>query len=269
MHILVTNDDGIHAPGILSLAAALSRRHTVTVVAPDRERSAASHSLTLEHPLTVKEVTRQEVPGLTLYAVNGTPVDCVRIGLGPLSKTPIDLVIAGINNGANLGADISYSGTVHAALEGAVCGVPSMAFSLRVAPGDQRTDVCGRFDAAAARAAALVDCLPDAVGQKDIVLNVNFPAQDPAGAPLRACAQGISVYDTVFQEQADPFGRNFYWVCAVRNETDYNERYRTDVYWSDRGCATVTPLAWNATVPAAIPDLASQLERAMKCLEDR
>lgn len=269
MHILITNDDGVHAPGILSLAAALRRRHQVTVVAPDRERSAASHALTLSHPLTVKEVTRGEVPGLTLYSVNGTPVDCVRIGLGPLTDVPVDLVAAGINNGSNLGADISYSGTVHAALEGAVCGVPSMAFSLRVAPGDQKTDLEGRFDAAAARAAALVDCLPLGLLREGCIYNVNFPARGSAQAPLRVCGQGISVYDTVFQTQDDPFGRKFYWVCAVRNETDYNEQHRTDVYWSDQGFTTVTPLVWNATSGPVSEKLEQALADVEACLGGR
>ena len=194
MHILLTNDDGVHAPGILKLAAALSRRHTVTVVAPDRERSAASHSLTLDRPLTVREVTREEVPGLTLYAVNGTPVDCVRIGLGPLSGTPFDLVVAGINNGANLGTDISYSGTVHAALEGAVCGVPAVAFSLCVAPGDQGADRAGRFDQAASMAAVIVEGAPLSLMGSRWIMNVNFPWELRAQGPcIRVCEQGISV----------------------------------------------------------------------------
>lgn len=268
MHILLTNDDGVHAPGILALAAALSCSHDVTVVAPDRERSAASHALTLDRPLTVKQFVRSEVPDLTLYGVNGTPVDCVRIGLGPLSGTPVDLVVAGINNGANLGADISYSGTVHAALEGAVCGVPSVAFSLRIAPGEQKRDAAGRFSAAARRAAAFVEHMPvELLDAGKYICNVNFPAElvDSEDC-VRVCEQGISVYDTVFQTQDDPFGRQFYWVCAVRNETDYNEIHKTDVYWSDRGYITVTPLSWNATAGSVIPALKTKLRETATCL---
>lgn len=246
MHILLTNDDGVHAEGILALAAALAEDHQVTVVAPDRERSAASHSLTLDRPLTVKTVEKEGLP-CRMYAVNGTPVDCIRIGAGPLAQAPVDLVVAGINNGANLGTDISYSGTVHAAMEGAVCGYPSVAFSLRIAPGDQKHSRRGRFDSAARMAAAFVANLDGPLLAGTPVYNVNFPAADvPAG--MKICVQGLSVYDTVFQQQNDPFGRTFYWVCAVKNESDYNAVHRTDVFWSDQGFITLTPLDWNATM---------------------
>lgn len=261
MRILLTNDDGVHAPGILKLAEALNRENEVTVVAPDRERSAASHALTLDRPLTVKEIIREDLPHLKLYSVNGTPVDCVRIGVSSLCEAPVDLVVAGINNGANLGADISYSGTVHAALEGAVCGIPALAFSLRVPPGDQRGEAAGRFDEAARLAAALTGKLPLDLLAGRYIYNVNFPAQvEGCEGRIRICEQGISVYDTVFQTQDDPYGRRCYWVCAVKNDDPYNEEHQTDVYWSDRGFITVTPLSWNATAQALLSDLREWLQ---------
>lgn len=254
MHILLTNDDGIHAPGLRKLAAALAAEHHITVVAPDRERSAASHSLTLDRPLTVKSIEAENMGNCRMYAVNGTPVDCVRLGVDPLAPEPIDLVVAGINNGANLGTDISYSGTVHAAMEGAVCGFPSVAFSLRIAPADQKHSAAGRFEEAARLAARFVSNLPQNLLEGTPVLNVNFPADIPC-AGVKICPQGQSMYDTVFQQQDDPFGRTFYWVCAVKRPTDYNDRYRTDVYWSDRSYITITPLDWNATVPSMFAPL--------------
>ena len=124
MHIMVTNDDGIHAPGILALAEALRELGEVTVVAPDRERSAAGHSLTLHSPLRIFELR----PGF--FAVDGTPTDCVNMGIHSMLPFRPDLVVSGINHGANLGDDITYSGTVAAAMEATLMGIPAMAVSL-------------------------------------------------------------------------------------------------------------------------------------------
>ena len=260
MHILLTNDDGVHAPGLMKLAAALAEHHKVTVVAPDRERSAASHSLTLGQPLLVKSIESEAPQSCRIYAVSGTPVDCIRVGLDPLIDSPVDLIVSGINNGANLGTDISYSGTVHAAMEGAVCGYPAVAFSLRIAPADQKHSARGRFDRAASMAAAFIANLPEDLLQGTPVFNVTFPASDtPAGT--RVCMQGRSVYDTVFKTQDDPFGRTFYWVCAVKNPSDYNDRFKTDVYWSDRNYITITPLDWNATMSSMLDPLKEQAEK--------
>ena len=123
MRILVTNDDGIHSPGLTALAKALSRVGEVWVVAPDRERTAVAHAVTLHKPLRVHQI------GTRIYAVNGTPVDCVNLAVLKLLPAPPDLLVSGINKGVNLGDDVLYSGTVSAAMEGTILGVPSMAVS--------------------------------------------------------------------------------------------------------------------------------------------
>lgn len=247
MQILITNDDGVYAPGIRALAAALQPAHAVTIVAPDRERSAASHSLTLDRPLSVKEVALNGLESSKVYAVNGTPVDCVRLGVSVLAPET-QLLLSGINNGANLGGDISYSGTVHAALEGAVCGLPAMALSLRIPPDRQKRSDPEEFVAAAELAAQLLKQLPELPPQ-NLIYNINFPASKLRAGHhcLKVCPQGESVYDSVFQRNDDPFGREYYWICAVANETDYNEKNQTDVFWSDRNFVTLTPLRWNMT----------------------
>lgn len=247
MHIILVNDDGVHAGGLLALAAALGRDNRVTVVAPDRERSATSHSITLDRPLTVREVVHEDMPDTLFYSVNGTPVDCVHMAQA-LCGGQADLFVSGINNGANLGGDISYSGTVHAALEASALGYPAIALSLRIAPHAQRTNEIARFRTAAAFSAQIIRTMPlrDLDG---IIWNINFPADVEACPPeIRVCPQGKSVYDSVFEKQADPFGREVYWLLAKENSSGYNETHKTDVYWSNAGYATATPLTWNATV---------------------
>ena len=172
--ILVSNDDGVHSAGIAALAEALRDLGQVVVVAPDRERSAVSHSLTLHRPLRVEEI------GPGRYAVDGTPTDCVNLGVnGILPRRPA-LVVSGINKGANLGDDVTYSGTVSAAMEGTLLGLPAFAISL-LGRGDFRFEVAARF---ARRLAAWVfeRGLPP-----DTLLNVNVPAPLD-GEPIRGFA---------------------------------------------------------------------------------
>lgn len=249
MDILITNDDGVHAAGLIALAQALKDKHNLTIVAPDCERSGMSHALTLHRPLTVNEVYREDLEGVRIYSVNGTPVDCVHVGLDALVHD-VDLLIAGINNGGNLGGDVAYSGTVHAALEGCVCGVPSIALSQRMSPGTRPEDKQTAFVRAAAYSAQIVDQLA-LRALDEIIYNINFPRTSPEDAAripaVKVCEQGVSPYSTEFRKQDDPFGRTYYWVYATDNTSDYNLVHKTDVYWSDLGFATVTPMRWNFT----------------------
>src|SRR5215475_11410086 len=192
--ILVTNDDGVHAAGLAALAAALEDLGDVYVVAPDREQSAVGHALTLHRPLRVTQM------GERRFAVNGTPSDCVNLAvLGLLPERPV-LVASGINHGSNLGDDVTYSGTVSAAMEGALLGVPSVAFSL----------VSGDF-AEAGRVAQLVVAriLVEGLPPKTL-LNVNVPAGTVRG--LRTTRLGHRVYSDKIVEQRDPRGRPYYWI---------------------------------------------------------
>jgi len=197
--ILVSNDDGVHSDGIKKLAAALGRLGRVYVVAPDRERSAASHSLTLHRPLRVNEVASRT------YSVDGTPTDCISIGVnaGILPSRPV-VVVSGINRGVNLGEDVTYSGTVSAAMEGTLFGIPSVAVSL--APGDGFD-----FGRAAAFSTRLVRHVLDSGLPPDTLLNVNVPAVRRIKG-YRITTQGKRFFSDNVIEKVDPRGRKYYWI---------------------------------------------------------
>ena len=196
--ILVSNDDGIHSEGIKALARALRRVGEVYVVAPDRERSAVSHSLTLHRPLRV------ELHGTNAYAIDGTPTDCINIAVNGILKKRPDLVVSGINKGGNLGDDVTYSGTVSAAMEGTLLGIPSIAISL-VSRDNFDFTLAARFAVRLARF-VLKNGLP-----KDTLLNVNVPeGVDIKG--YRVTKQGKRFYGDAVVEKVDPRGKKYYWI---------------------------------------------------------
>jgi 5'-nucleotidase len=199
--LLLCNDDGVRSEGIAALSTALKELGTVYIVAPDRERSAASHSLTLTHPLRVEKL------GPRSYSVDGTPTDCVNLGVnGILKGKKIDLLVSGINKGANLGDDITYSGTVSAAMEGTILGIPSIAVSV-VTRSKFRFDVASEFAVIVARK-VMHNGLPD-----DTLLNVNvpnLPREKISG--VRMTRMGKRVYGDVIVEKRDPRGRKYYWI---------------------------------------------------------
>lgn len=207
MNILLTNDDGIQAVGLRSLYHALLRAgHEVRVVAPVTEMSAVGHAVTLAAPLRVKEFDEKDFKG---QGVSGTPADCVKLGLTTLLDSPPDLVVSGINAGANVGVDILYSGTVSAATEGALMGLPALAVSYDdFAP----TDLSGQGDYAASLIARLDwTSLP-----KHCVVNLNFPALPVDRTKgLRVCPQTRAAYDDWYEERVDPRGRKYYWLTGV------------------------------------------------------
>jgi len=245
MKILVSNDDGYLATGINVLTAALEQVADVVVVAPDRNRSAASNSLTLSTPLRVSEF------GPNRYKVDGTPSDCVHLALTGLLDYEPDLVVSGINHGANLGDDVIYSGTVAAAMEGRFLGLPTIAVSL-----------VGRklqhFDTAAAVAAELVQKIERAPLASDVVLNVNVPnvsADDLAG--VRATRLGFRHKSEQILKDTDPYGQPIYWVGPAGAGQDAGEG--TDFFAIEEGFASVTPLKVDLTRHDAIDDLSMWL----------
>ena len=233
--ILVTNDDGVHAAGLLALAAALDGLGEVHVVAPDREQSAVGHALTLHRPLRVTQV------GERRFAVNGTPSDCVNLAvLGLLPERPV-LVVAGINHGSNLGDDVTYSGTVSAAMEGTLLGVPSMAVSQADAGAE-------RFEGAAAVARlvasrVLVEGLP-----AKTLLNVNVPGGAVDG--VRMTRLGHRVYREKVVREVDPRGQPYYWIGA--GPPEWAEDEESDIAAVERGLASVTPLHLDLTHYSAL-----------------
>ena len=198
--ILVSNDDGIHSEGIKTLARALKRVGEVFIVAPDRERSAASHSLTLHKPLRVEKI------GPNAYAINGTPTDCINLAVNGILKKRPDLVVSGINKGGNLGDDVTYSGTVSAAMEGTLLSIPSFAISL-VSISRENFDFknAARFAARLARF-ILKNRLP-----KDTLLNINVPDVDEIKG-YRITKQGKRLYGDAIVEKVDPLGKKYYWI---------------------------------------------------------
>ena len=235
MLILVSNDDGVHAPGLASLASALEPLGRVVVVAPDRERSAVGHAVTLHRPLRIQRLRDD------WYSVDGTPTDCVHLGIHGVLRDKPDLLVSGINQGGNLGDDITYSGTVGVALEGTLFGVRSFAVSL-VARSEFRFDVAGRV----ARAVA------EAVGQRGLpegtFLNVNVPnvAEWSELRGFRMTRQGRRVFGSGVAEKLDPRGRAYYWIGA--EELGYvQEDVGTDVEAVGHGCVSVTPVRTDLT----------------------
>jgi 5'-nucleotidase len=230
--ILVTNDDGVYSPGIVALADALAQLGRTVVVAPDRERSAVGHSLTLHHPLRAEEIR----PGV--FAVDGTPTDCVNLGIHGLLERRPDLVVSGINRGGNLGDDITYSGTVAAALEATLMGVPAIALSL-----DGNSFQLDDFGFAASFATHLAEEVVTRGLPSDTFLNVNFPPQKPLG--VRLTRQGKRRYGDVVVEKIDPRGRKYFWIGV--GELGFEEAEGTDFAALNAGYISITPLHLDLT----------------------
>ncbi len=235
--LLLTNDDGVHAAGLAALAGALDELGDVHVVAPEREQSACGHALTLHRPLRVDRL------GARRFAVNGTPSDCVNLGvLGFLPERPA-LVVAGINHGTNLGDDVTYSGTVSAAMEGTLLGVPSVAISLATG---------GDVDAAAAIARLVVTRILVTGLPRKTLLNVNVPATTPHG--LRLTRLGHRVYSDKIVEQTDPRGRAHYWIGG--GDAAWEDLAGTDMGAIHDGYVSITPLHLDLTNHRALDQLA-------------
>jgi 5'-nucleotidase len=234
--VLLTNDDGVHAPGLAALEKALAELGDVYVVAPEREQSACGHALTLHRPLRPLKL------GERRYSVNGTPSDCVNLSvLGFLPETPV-LVVSGINHGANLGDDVTYSGTVSAAMEGTLLGVPSIAVSL-VDGGD--FEIAGRVAHLVAMR-VLVGGMPG-----NTLMNVNVPPQVPRG--IRMTRLGHRVYKEKIVEQADPRGRSHYWIGG--GEARWDDLEGTDMGAVHDGYVSLTPLHLDLTNHRALVQL--------------
>lgn len=232
MLILVTNDDGIHSPGILSLAEALSGIGRVVVVAPDRERSAVGHALTLHAPLRAEEIRKG------YYAISGTPTDCVNLGIHGLLRERPGLVVSGINRGGNMGDDITYSGTVSAAMEATLMGVPAFAISLTAGPF-----ATADFESAAKVAVELASMVLGQGLPPDTFLNVNVPRGVPQGMSLTR--QGRRRYDDVIVEKRDPRGRAYYWIGG--GDMHFEDIPGTDLNAVNQGRVSVTPLHLDLT----------------------
>lgn len=239
--ILVTNDDGVHAPGIAALADALRGLGEVIVVAPHHESSAIGHALTLARPLRLDEIR----PGV--YSVDGTPTDCVNVAVTHVLTAPPDLIVSGINTGWNIGDDVTYSGTVSGALEGALLGIPSIAVSTerkRRSPRQVEYD----FPPAARAARAIAELVLTRGLPRATFLNINVPFGPNKG--LRATVQGRRNHVTEVGERHDPRGRRYFWIEEGQNEWEPHDQ--SDYQAVRDGYVSVTPLQPDLTAHDAL-----------------
>jgi len=245
MKILLTNDDGIHADGLWALHKRFVKKHEVTVIAPDRERSAVGYAITLTEPIRLTRVTVNGVRDV--FAVSGTPVDCIKLGLFEILDSKPDVVVSGINPGANVGMDINYSGTVSAAREAALYGIPAIAVSTQ---GDQ---IDGYDDMA-----LFIETLAVSVFEKGLpfgtILNVNMPGiplKDMAG--VKISRQGNTLLSEHFDKRKDPRNRSYYWLgCEMDTVYDHSD---VDGAVLNRNYISITPITCDLTDYQTVDDL--------------
>jgi 5'-nucleotidase len=241
MKILITNDDGVSSEGLRALADTMKALGEVYVVAPDRERSAAAHSLTLHRPLRVEEVAPR------VYAADGTPVDCVNLAVYGILKGHPDLVISGINNGPNLGEDLVYSGTVSAAFEATFLGIPAFAISLAARE-------VFRYQAAASFALKVAVHIMQNGLPRDTFLNINVPnLEEDKIRSYKITRQGKRVFEDAVVEKVDPRGKKYYWIGG--GDQGFQEIAGTDFHAVANDSISITPLCVDLTNRPAMKEL--------------
>jgi len=254
MRYLLTNDDGIYARGLSALYQELSKDADCLIVAPEVEQSAVGHAITLFRPLMVR---RAKKDGNFLgYAVTGTPADCVKIGVRELSEKPVDLVVSGINLGANVGINVIYSGTVSAATEGVILGIPSMAVSL-----DVHRDADFSFAARFARKVAAF--MLKNYSMQHVALNVNVPAiPEEEVKGVIVTRQGRARLTENFEKRVDPRENIYYWL-AGETQLSKGEDVNSDDCALQRGMITITPINYDLTHYEIMEDLAARIKQQM------
>lgn len=261
MNILISNDDGIAANGIRALTEELAKYHDVYVVAPDRERSAAGHSLTLHTPLRVEEIDNSKSGARRTWVINGTPGDCVKLGINAIlaPEEQPDFVISGINHGPNLGADILYSGTVSCAMEGIMLGVPSIAMSLASMQAEYDD-----FKYTAKFTAKLLKQLENYKFPPKTLLNVNVPAleeDDIIGVAITEL--GKKMFTDNYEKRIDPRGKVYYWMAGelISEPSTAN----TDIAAVRSNKISITPVTYEMTKTGTMTELSDVLCKGDTC----
>jgi 5'-nucleotidase len=245
VHILLTNDDGIYAPGLAAMERELSRLGEVSVVAPATEQSGVGHSITYLKPLIVSEVFDGD--RRWGWMVEGSPADCVRIAIAQLCPWRPELVVSGMNGGLNAGINVLYSGTVAAAIEGAFFGITSVAVSLEF-------DEHPRLDQAAQLARTIIQRILDQKRPEPQLYNVNIPTAALTGTPrVKSVPMDVVHYGERFERRIDPWGRAYYW--ATGEPRPPRSPQETDLSALAEGCVTITPLDYNMTKKAALAEM--------------
>lgn len=258
MKILISNDDGVMAEGIKALTTVLSKEHDVYVIAPDRERSAAGHSLTLHTPIRVEEL-ESKFGAKRIWITSGTPGDCVKIGINAIlsEEEKPDLIISGINHGPNLGSDILYSGTVSCAMEGAMMGYPSIAVSLASMSSEPEL-----FKNVAVFIGKFVHKIKDFNFPKKTILNVNVPGlmpEDLAGVAITRL--GGKMFTDEYDKRVDPRGKVYYWMAGeLIKQCENDDSDINALRWNK---VSITPITFEMTLDCVRPEL----EKAL-CADD-
>ena len=250
--ILVTNDDGVTSPGISSLFQAMKHLGDTYIIAPDRERSAVSHALTMHRPLKVEQLDER------IYSINGTPTDCVAVGINKLLPSRPAFVASGINNGGNLGDDITYSGTVSAAMESTIMGIPAFAVSLVL---QQRPSSQANFETAAKVSLSIGSYILAHSLPYDTLLNVNIPdVSHDALRGIKLTRQGKRIYDNAVKETFDPHGQKHFWIGGGKPYWEHGED--TDIQAVQDHFVSVTPIHLDLTNYGALQFLKNRLSFA-------
>ena len=250
MNILITNDDGIRADGIIELAKELAKTHNIYVVAPDTQRSATGHAITIHNPIMVNKEYIDD--NISAYSISGTPADCVKIGIEALLKDiNIDMVLSGINNGPNLGTDVIYSGTVSAAIEGFVQNKPSIAFSLNEFNVSKEV-----YSQVSKHASKIVNDIKDKLNiLNDCILNVNIPNGEVKGTKITRL--GERKYENVLEERVSPHGKRYFWIGGKVKELE--QENDSDIIVIEEGYITITPVNIDMTNNKKIEILKNEL----------
>ncbi len=249
MLILLTNDDGVHSEGLLALREIFAKTNDVCVIAPESERTCVGHAITLHKPLRIRKIAD------STYASNGSPADCIYLGIKAILKKKPDMIISGINKGPNMGQDVNYSGTVAAAKEGAFLGIPSMAVS-----------ICARerflFDDAAVITQRIVDIIKNKAFIDGTFLNVNIPNLPHNRLNgFMVTKLGKRIYNDEVIERVDPRGNIYYWIGG--NSEGYEEMRGTDFYAVEKGYISITPLGLDMTHTGSIKTYKTYFRRSL------
>lgn len=244
--ILVTNDDGISAKGIRSLYEAVKDFGDIVIIAPDSPQSGMGHAITIHDPLRLNPTDLY--PGVTALACTGTPVDCVKLGIYEVLKRKPDLLVSGINHGANTATNVLYSGTMSAAVEGAMEGIPSIGFSL------DQFDADADFSEAQEVVRSVVQNVLEKGLREGVCLNVNVPSPEKGKVQgLKVCRQAHAYWADRFENRKDQFGKTYYWLSG--DFVDVQTADDTDLHWIAKGYATIVPTQFDLTSYPAMKEL--------------
>jgi 5'-nucleotidase len=243
--IFITNDDGISSKGIRSLYDAVAPFGDIVLIAPDSAQSGMGHAITINHPLRLEP---SSIFDCTAFSCTGTPVDCVKLGVYEVMHRKPDLIVSGINHGANVATNVLYSGTMSAAVEGAMEGIPSIGFSLCSFESD------ADFDLSKEVVAKVVKEVLEQKMPIGVCLNVNIPYVSKSDFKgIKICKQANAYWDDRFDKRKDQFNRTYYWLTGDFIDQDQSDD--TDVYWIDQGFATIVPTQYDLTAYSSIKEL--------------